>query len=207
MTVDPVLDALKSQTASLHSQLEARVDLPSRLQSPHAYQQLLTAFYGFYLPVETRLATCADLKAAGLDMQPRCKVPLLISDLNYWKIPVDTLPLASDLPRISSASEGFGCLYVLEGATLGSQIIKRLLEQHLSISADNGGAFFNAYGDDVGNMWQAFRQTVSQYASTHPLERDAIVATAKETFSKLEDWFTRCLNGSHPVGQTGDDRQ
>lgn len=194
MAIDPVLDALKEQTQSLHSRLEARVDLPSRLQTKQAYQQLLTAFYGFYAPVEDRLTASAELQSAGLNMDARCKVPLLISDLDYWNISIDRLPRASSLPRIASASEGFGCLYVMEGATLGSQIIKRLLKEHLAISTDNGGAFFNAYQDHVGDMWQAFRQTLSSYAGNHPSERETIVATARDTFVSLENWFGHCLN-------------
>jgi heme oxygenase len=103
------------------------------------------------------------------------------------------LPQATDLPDISSAATGFGCLYVLEGATLGSQIIKRLLLQHLAISSENGGAFFNAYGDRVGDMWQVFRETVSQFSVAHPQTDDAIIKSAQETFVKLDAWFMRRL--------------
>ncbi len=207
MPTDPVLDALKAQTRPLHDRLEACVDLPQRLQSLEAYQQLLAAFYGFYLPVETRLAECAELQRAGLDIEPRRKVALLVQDLQQWDVDVDSLPRTTDLPAVASAPEAFGCLYVLEGATLGSQIIKRLLVQQLAISAENGGAFFNAYGERVGLMWDAFRQSLSQYAATHPQERDAIVSAAQDTFRKLEAWFARCFDASNPIGQAGDDRQ
>lgn len=193
MSADPILEALKSQTQPLHAQLEARVDILNRLQSPDVYQQLLAAFYGFYAPVESRLRECFELKSEGLDFESRRKVPLLTADLKHWNVAVSELPLASDVPRVASAAEGFGCLYVLEGATLGSQIIKRLLMQHLSVSVENGGAFFNAYGDRVMEMWHSFRASVSQFASAHPHEHDTIIATAQDTFIKLDAWFARRL--------------
>lgn len=193
MATDPVLDALKARTRQLHDNLEARVDVLSRLQSLESYQQLLTAFFGFYAPLEAHLSDCVALKSAGLDFEPRRKVPLLVADLEFFRVDANSLPRAVDLPQIGSASDGFGCLYVLEGATLGSQIIKRLLVQHLKISADNGGAFFNAYGDRVGQMWDTFRRLLSQYAAAHATARDEIVVAAEETFLRLDAWFARCL--------------
>jgi heme oxygenase len=193
MSGESILDALKSETRLLHAQLESHVDVLSRLQNLQAYQQLLAAFYGFYSPVESKLAACHELQAAASDLGSRRKVPLLVSDLRLLSVAVETLPLAADVPGISSAAEGFGCLYVLEGATLGSQIIKRLLLQQLGISTENGGAFFNAYGDRVGDMWQGFRQTLSEFSSTHPQQRDVIIAAAKDTFLKFDAWFLHCL--------------
>lgn len=195
MTLDPLLDALKTETRSLHSQLEAQVDILSRLQSPQAYKQLLKAFYGFYAPIESRLGEC-ELQFVGLDMTLRRKVPLLLDDLRYWNVPVDSVPRASVLPHITTASESLGCLYVVEGATLGSQIIKRLLVEHLGVASENGGAFFNAYGDRVRGMWEEFRQKLSLYASTYPGERGTIIAAAQETFVKLGAWFEQTLDRS-----------
>ena len=195
MTLDPLLDALKTETRSLHAQLEARVDILSRLKSPQAYKQLLTSFYGFYAPVEASLAE-HKLQFVGLDIAPRLKVPLLLDDLRYWDVHVESVPLASVLPQITSASESLGCLYVVEGATLGSQIIKRLLVEHLGVASENGGAFFNAYGDRVRGMWEEFRQKLSQFACMYPHERGAIIAAAQETFTKLGAWFEQTLDRS-----------
>ena len=184
---------MKTQTRPLHDRLEARVDVLNRIQQPQNYQSLLAAFYGFYAPVETRLAKCEELSVADVDFELRRKLPLLVTDLEQSDVEVQHLPQCTRLPQIETAAEGFGCLYVLEGATLGGQMISRLLAQHLQMTADNGGAFFNAYGDQVRTMWQEFRQRLSQFASTHPDERDTILATAKETFSTLDDWFATRL--------------
>ena len=49
-----------------------------------------------------------------------------------------------------------GCLYVLEGATLGGVVIRRHPEQKLRLGPDNGAAFFHAYGPDTGRRWREF---------------------------------------------------
>lgn len=193
MSVDPILDLLKSETAPLHTQLEAHVNIPHHLQSLQAYPQLLAAFYGFYVPVEAQLMRCEGLLSAGLEMQSRQKVPLLEADLRHFPEVAKELPQATDLPSLASVAECLGCLYVLEGSTLGSQIIKRMLAKHLAISEENGGAFYNAYGDQVMVYWQQFRQCLSQYCTTNPDQREAIVASAKETFQKLDAWFVQRL--------------
>ena len=87
----------------------------------------------------------------------------------------------------------FGCMYVLEGATLGGQIIRRLLKEKLSITSANGGAFFSAYGDRVRVMWNEFREALSQFAISHPDESEAIVASASETFAKFDHWLRQRL--------------
>ncbi|WP_373652597.1 MULTISPECIES: biliverdin-producing heme oxygenase [unclassified Schlesneria] len=206
MECDPLLDQLKTATRQLHNRLEARVDILNRLGSLQAYQQLVAAFYGFYVPIEKRLDG-VGLKQVGLDLASRCKVPLLLADLRLWSIDADSLPCAVALPALNSVPQNLGCLYVLEGSTLGSQIIKRLLFQHLGIDETNGGAFFNAYGDRVRLMWDQFRQVVIQFASENPQHSDAMVLAAQQTFIQLERWFDQTLDRSHTVRQTGDDRQ
>jgi heme oxygenase len=54
---------------------------------------------------------------------------------------VGALPQYHDLPDIEDWPRMLGCLYVLEGATLGGQIISRHLQRTLHIDAINGAAF------------------------------------------------------------------
>ena len=85
-------------------------------------------------------------------------------------------------------SQALGCLYVLEGATLGGQIISRQLEERLAIDAGHGGRFFASYGAAVGEMWQAFGEILVAHA--RGLEcGDAIVASGCATFDAFGRWF------------------
>ena len=81
--------------------------------------------------------------------------------------------LLSFLQRIfkeSLIAEGIGCLYVLEGSTLGGQFILRALQERLGLSPDREARFFASYGKHVGSMWKSFGSFAEQYAATHPAD-------------------------------------
>lgn len=191
--MDCVLDDLKARTRELHERVERRLDLPARLESVWEFAEILKAFWGFYGPLEAKLAEVLNSRSVALDFGARRKAELIAADLRRLDVAVETLPLCDDLPEIGSAAAALGCMYVLEGATLGGQIIRRLLEEKLSIAPDSGGSFFSAYGDRVGAMWKEYRGAVSEYAHAHPNEREAILAAAMETFTKLDRWLEERL--------------
>jgi heme oxygenase len=56
------------------------------------------------------------------------------------------LPQCQTLPVIDSGPTCLGVLYVLEGATLGGQILRREIASRLRLDADNGAAFLDVYG-------------------------------------------------------------
>ena len=48
--------------------------------------------------------------------------------------------------------------YVLEGSTLGSQLLAAHFERLLAVRPHEGGTFFSGYGAATGSMWRAFRE-------------------------------------------------
>jgi heme oxygenase len=83
-----------------------------------------------------------------------------------------------------------GCLYVLEGATLGGQVIARRLQETLKIGPENGASFFHGYGRDAGHLWKSFRAALAAYASDR-WRQEQIIAGARDTFTHFEDWLCR----------------
>ena len=100
------------------------------------------------------------------------------------------LPVCSTLPRVATFADALGCLYVLEGSTLGGQFIRREVAARLGLTPDRGCAFFAGYGERTGAMWKAFGAAVTAHADARPEDRDVIVAAAVETFTRLDEWFT-----------------
>lgn len=187
-----ILTALKDQTRHLHEQIERTVDLEARLGSVDAYVGLLARFHGFYAPLEARLVAIDGYEAIGLDMTQRLKVSHIVADLRALGLSmaeVEALPRCSRLPRIPGLADALGCLYVLEGATLGGQIIKRRVESRLDLRPGHGCSFFSAYGEEVGLMWKDFRAILGQYMAQHPGAEKRIVSAAADTFAKLDAWI------------------
>ncbi len=186
-----ILTRLKDETRQSHQATEQQLDLFNRMLTKSDYSRLLGRFWGFYVPIESKLNQVVGLNELPLNLPARQKKPLLerdLTSLDWNELAIQALPWCADLPALDSVPHALGCLYVLEGSTLGGQIISRLLQERFGITPDNGGRFFASYGPDVRSMWKAFGETVTGY-STGPQVEDAIVDSAIETFAAFGRWF------------------
>jgi heme oxygenase len=183
-----LFDRLNSSTASLHAQIEQVIDPLRRIDSLEEYASLLVRNWGIYRPLEARLGQM-DWKAAGIDFSARQKCRLLEKDLSALRISTADIETTSDLPLLPSINAGLGCLYVLEGATLGGQIISKHLHEKLSIHPDNGGAFYGGYGSKTGEMWTSFKKASTAYCMDEKCMSQAEQG-AVETFQKFIHWFS-----------------
>ncbi|BES70150.1 biliverdin-producing heme oxygenase [Marinobacter nanhaiticus D15-8W] len=201
---NPLLAELRQATEISHQAIERNPRLKQLFTSDlsvTAYRQLLADLLGFYEPVEAQLDCAAlllsdaDRKAIALTTEGRWKTPWLRHDLRNLGLSDEAiagLPRAprSECPGIEGLPSVIGCLYVLEGATLGGKLISRQIESCLDITAANGGRFYHGYGPDNGPMWGRFRQQLAN------LDMDAsqtakITTAAVETFSALDRWLMR----------------
>lgn len=189
-----LLARLRAATRPQHDAIEGVVDVLRPDLTAARYRRLLEAFYGFYAPWEAAAAAPAETRDLVLD---RRKTPLLERDLAHWGLnAVDraALPRCRALPPLDTAARVLGSLYVLEGATLGGQVIARHVEATLGVAPGAGDAFFRSYGDRVGAMWQAFRDRVR--ARSSPLWDPPIIRSGCDTFSALHNWLAQQLGVS-----------
>jgi heme oxygenase len=193
------MQKLREATRVAHASIEASLPLFAPTFTRAHYVRLVEAFYGFYAPLELRIADAALLhsaRGAHLAIRGRAKAPLLVDDLlalGKTSAQIEALPRCTALPRVASASRVLGALYVLEGATLGGQIISRHLRDRLDLEKSSGAAFFVGYGEATGVMWKRFAAQVDGYAS---LDIDAAIGAAIETFETLERWLIASLDRS-----------
>jgi heme oxygenase (biliverdin-IX-beta and delta-forming) len=183
-----ILATLKQATWPHHERLEKKLELLNPGFSRPDYIRLLQAFWGYYRPMEIRLEAIPELVGWLPDFFQRTKLPLLETDLRILGIDGDTLtrlPVCRELPDCNNFASALGCLYVLEGSTLGGQVISRHLKRSLNLDAQNGASFFTGYGDATGAMWGEFRERLTN-AKT---DETAMVHAACETFITLEKWL------------------
>lgn len=183
-----ILSRLKYETRPEHAAIEAALDLTPSTLTHAAYRRTLERFYGFYRPLEVKLQATLGLTGHRFDLTARLKTPCLAADLRALGIESpDQLPVCASLPVLKNAADFFGCLYVLEGSTLGGQLISRHVRLAIGVTPETGGRFFHGYGDRTGQMWQHFRAAVTGFVVS-PAMQDAAVAAAKDTFQKLHRW-------------------
>jgi len=192
-----ILKRLRSETQAQHSALESRMPLMDPAFSLADYWRLLARFHGYYVPLEARLVAWSRTEGQRINYAERVKVPELERDLYALGATADTIaqsPRCAALPELATEAEGLGCLYVVEGSTLGGQVIRRLLQKSFGLSPESGVAFFSGYGAETGTRWKAFGGRLEE-AAARLGQDDAIIAGANETFRTLGIWLE---NASHP---------
>jgi heme oxygenase len=187
---------LKRETAAVHQHLEAQLGLLDPSLDVHRYRRVLETFYGFYVPVEIDvMRRAANEPPLGFPL--RARAGLIERDLlalGLSPAELAALALCSDRPELSCFEDLAGCLYVLEGACLGGQVLTPLLHRRLGLAKDSGAAFFA--GDEE---WTLPRWTVV-VAWLDGLPRAGastaqIISAAKATFDAFARWAAVARRG------------
>ena len=182
-----VLSALRAGTHTRHVALEKRLPFFSPTLDRALYKRLLAAYYGFYQALELALVNSPAIPP-DFDLRARLKTPAMLRDLHALGISPTSVALCQNLPALDSQASVLGVLYVLEGATLGGQILRKHVSQHLNIDAHNGGAFLYVYAQATGRRWKNFLEFLdNQSLDTHAQAQT--VQAACLTFSCFERWF------------------
>ncbi len=182
---------LQQSTQSQHRNVERHLRLDRPVWTAPAYRAVLEKMWGLYLPLESQLDRI-DWQDSGIVMHERRKTPWLRADLAYFGLSdasIAALDLCGDVPRIDSIAAGLGALYVLEGATLGGQVILGRLQPGLGISPGNGGTFYASYGKMIGIMWRSYLAAMERVGIA-PSLANAIERGAVETFAAFERWLS-----------------
>ena len=182
----PPLRRIKEATAEDHQRAEDAADLAQALRSKEDYARCLQGFHRAWVAIEKWLRDRPDHLPPDMDM--RWRAALLqkdLSELGTTAPPVE----ASFSPLENGRATVVGVLYVLEGATLGGQIVTRRLQGALEILPDHGGAFFYGHGAETGPQWKQFIAW-AEARLTDEMEVRQAIAAAKETFSFVQQSFT-----------------
>ncbi|NMO16083.1 biliverdin-producing heme oxygenase [Pyxidicoccus fallax] len=197
------MQRLKTETRPHHERTEAAVRLMEPDLTPGGYRRHLEALHGFYVPLEAELSAWLEGAVPALRAHERWKVPLLEEDLRalgHDTASLARLPRCQQLPQLPGLPEALGCFYVLEGSTLGGQLILRHLRRRFADVPVGPFAFFSAYGEEVGPMWRAFGQALTQAAAeASSSDFDArVVKGAQDTFEAFGAWLARETANASP---------
>ena len=185
VSTNGVMDVLRVSTSELHARLEAQVDLSLALSSRDSYGKLLLRYFLIYRRLEKHMAEVPLTIQDALGWQERSKVELLRQDLCnlMLALPEDVTPTRGlCIPNLTDHNALFGALYVVEGSTLGGQIIYRRVQEELGIDRETGGRFFYGYGEKTGAMWKQFTVMLRQQVSDSGCAAEA----AREMFHVFE---------------------
>jgi len=181
---------LRQVTNDLHLSVERHFDLPGRHWTRDSYRRLLERLWGFHAPLEVALARL-DWQGTVIVPGERCKRAWLEADMLHLGMnpaSIAGLEMCHNLPAIRNMHDGLGALYVLEGSTLGGQVILRALQTALNISPLAGGRFFASHDKATGAMWRSYLDALEE-AGAAPTAAGAIERAALATFTAFDRWF------------------
>ena len=182
---------LRNQTASLHRQTERLLGLPGSIRTRDDYVAWLGRFFGLYAPLEQMLTKFAEWGTIGPALPLRSHSACIASDLASLKVELGRVQQISSaaLPDLPTFPHALGALYVLEGATLGGRLILSDIEARLDAPIAGATQFFGGRGEQVGPIWQCFRERLNNFGNEHPKLSADVVVGAERVFRTMLAWF------------------
>ena len=187
----PLSLELREETAGLHRHTEKRLGFPDTITNLIEYATCLERFYRLYRPLETELAGFDAWRSMGIDLHERRQSGRLARDLNALGVSPTHLadsPKAS-LPALPDFPHALGALYVMEGSTLGSQLILRHLTSLFGDKIGAADSFFRGHGEQTTSRWREFKRVLDDYGLENRSHIPRIVEGARRTFQAIADWM------------------
>ncbi len=191
------MQALKSATSAWHERLEEIVNSkhildPSLTQKE--FKALMRGHYQLHWHVEPIITDIFELSLPELQYaQERQKLDFLTKDLIDLEIDPASLQIKNPDWKIESLYEALGASYVLEGSTLGGQVIRRALQKHPELSTQSQFHYYNCYGEHLRTRWISFMEMVDQKLQT-PTSIEIACRSACQTFELACDVFSTSFN-------------
>lgn len=169
--VNTILSQLREKTNSIHQSTEA-LPLMRRLGQGLAtatdYANFLSTLLLIYSDLEENLQRNERLNEVLPDLEERRKIPALTSDLselalrgfhgrtsNLGRYAKHFAPARTCLPS------ALGCLYVVEGSSLGGLVLLKSLSELLQSLDQKCASFLRGYGSQTQSKWKGFCNTLN----------------------------------------------
>ncbi len=164
-----ITEILKEKTKNLHDLTEEKFQSEKIFRGDFTkedYQKLL--LYNYHLintfekPVFELLT---ENHSEKLQLDKRTKLQFIQKDLAALAISEN---ISLEKPLLKNEAEAIGMLYVMEGSTLGGNVIAKnlgKLENFRGVTFN----YFGIYGEETGPMWKKFKQVMDENYSEEDL--------------------------------------
>ena len=171
-------ERLRLETAELHAAVEAAIDLPGSVRTRSDYVTLLQRLHRIHACLEEQLAVgvwAGQWPDIGLDIAAHRRAHLVAADLGRLGAPAMTRAVPA--LRLTSFGQALGCLYVLEGSSLGGRIVAGVIR---SAIGEVPTTFFDGAGRNHPAPWRAVCAALRRFEA-YCASGDVLVG-ARETF-------------------------
>jgi methanogenic corrinoid protein MtbC1/heme oxygenase len=197
-----LMDELKAASFAVHSQLQRApffVALATGQLPLESYVGQLRALALVHGVLEQALTDSADRHVAQVWHKDMRKLPLIAQDLHFFeprqvadlKESVAAAQLVARQLRLQSIEQPLSllaCLYVLEGAMLGAQVLQPMMARAFLLEDEKGLCYLSGNGVNTRSRWQRFKQAMNALVLT-VAQRQQLANAAIAFFQQLETIF------------------
>ena len=187
------LGRLRRETAAEHAAVEESMPLMESSLTRGEYVQCLRRMYGIVAAWE-EVATAQAPPWLRAMLVARQRRYLLDRDLDWFGVTEREHDHAA-LPAMDSLASLLGTMYVMEGSTLGGQLIARHVGSVLELEPGRGDAFFRGHGPATGAMWREFCEVLRTKVADE--ESAAMIRAAQSMFWAYGKWMRQDLTLSN----------
>jgi heme oxygenase (biliverdin-IX-beta and delta-forming) len=191
-----VMDQLKLATQPHHTQTEKVANMKRLFASDYSlqeYRQHLEKVYGYLSIIEPVLLRTLPDESWRSFFAARSKQAWLKQDLAHFGLsPEQILALPSPpAPNyLHNLAQCLGAYYVLEGSSLGGQVISKHLSQHFGDAVIDKLRFYQGYGEQTRANWLEFGERMKiHFPDEKQPEVAQMLVAAQLTFDWLAEWL------------------
>ena len=178
-----VSEYLKQNTAEFHDAAERLFNSEKIFNKTFTlddYKKIIHTNYLMLLHSEDKIfSNLSDRFSEKLQLRDRKKLPLIEKDLASLALTNQTV---SHELEFANESEALGAMYVIEGSTLGGNVIAKQLSK--TEGFDNiTFNFFGCYQENTGPMWKNFKEVLDTEVTEE--NYDEVLSGAKKLYTFL----------------------
>jgi heme oxygenase len=192
-----IMAHLKIATQQQHLQTEQVYSMKRLFADDYTlaeYSQHLQKMYGYFSVIDPfilQILRSENLQHFSFNSFKQTWLKQDLYHLGLSENDLAILPQISVPTYINTPSQALGVCYVLEGSSLGNQVIFKQLSQHFAEIAADKLRFYQGHGQQTRSKWQQFGELLNhQFANAEPIEIQAAITAAQVTFDSLTTWLT-----------------
>lgn len=155
-----VSEYLKQHTAEYHDAAEKLFNsekIFNKTFTLEDYKKIISSNYLMLLHSEDKIfSSLSDKYSEKLQLNDRKKLPLIEKDLE--SLSLENKTAIHDL-NFDNEHEALGAMYVIEGSTLGGNVIAKQLSKTEGFDEVTFN-FFGCYQENTGPMWKNFKEVL-----------------------------------------------
>lgn len=188
MSENELFSRLKKDSFRDHLRCEKKFPLFDAETNTTDYKNYLLRLYPLHLWFEGLLTAHKEILPSDLKLRARCeKSKWLHQDLSALGcavVPIEEAKSTFPTYMVDDVATLLGLMYVFEGATLGGQVISKILRKNLQLEETQLN-YFKGYAANTGLMWKDFIQVASSVVTSQ--DYDQLLAGTTLGFQMVYD--------------------